>query len=146
MNKKTETMDNGFLVTAVIAGVAIGAGVIFYLIKKNDGNGYAFMNWENKEMLELEEVTQYFKNDFKNIVSVNPKAKPIALKLTPENATNYSSLKLEQDENYPISIVLTYYDEEKEEILEKNTKAYRTKKLDANLRDSFGDKDMLVLS
>ena len=42
--------------------------------------------------------------------------------------------------------VLTYYNESKEEILEDNTLIVATKEIDSNLKDAFGDKEMIVLN
>ena len=42
--------------------------------------------------------------------------------------------------------VLTYYNESKGEILEDNTLVVATKEIDSNLKDAFGDKEMIVLN
>lgn len=42
--------------------------------------------------------------------------------------------------------VLTYYNENKGEILSDNTLVIATKQLDSNLTDALGDKEMLLLN
>ena len=88
------------------------------------------------EKLTLHYVKEYF---VKQGVSIKDN-KPV---MFPIKESNDYGIVFEEGFKY---FVLTYYNESKEEILEDNTLIVATKEIDSNLKDAFGDKEMIVLN
>lgn len=126
-------MESNNWILALAAGAAL-VGVSIYLLRKRRKT----IDVETVDTLTLYYVKNYFKNNYKPIVETTPNIVPVLLKSDGktfnDNSTEYSYY------------ILTYYNRDTEEILENDTKYIRAKKLDTNLTDAFGDKDMLILS
>ena len=68
--------------------------------------------------------------------------KPVMLAVKKSSENNFG-INFEEGFEY---FVLTYYNENKGEILSDNTLVIATKSLDSNLTDALGDKEMLLLN
>ena len=151
----SDKMENNWIWVAVGAAALLGAAY-YFTNKKEDGveeplpqveemdkltlaylSDY-FTQAEEMDKLTLAYVSDYFKKSYKAVVKVHPNVIPIVLKVKGDIFGNNDADSL--------FFALTYYNKDTNGILEDNTKNIKTKSIDVNLKDAFGDKDMLVLS
>lgn len=133
----SDKMENNWIWVAVGAAALLGAAY-YFTNKKEDGVEEFFLQAEEMDKLTMAYVSDYFKKSYKAVKEVYPNVKPVVLKVKGDVFSNNDADSL--------FFSLTYYNEDTEEILEDNTKNIKTKSIDVNLKDAFGDEDMLVLS
>lgn len=133
----SDKMENNWIWVAVGAAALLGAAY-YFTNKKEDGVEEPLPQAEEMDKLTLAYVSDYFKKSYKAVVKVHPNVKPVVLKVKGDVFSNNDADSL--------FFALTYYNEDTEEILKDNTKYIKTKSIDVNLKDAFGDEDMLVLS
>lgn len=132
-----EESTNNWIFIAIAGGAAI-AGVLYFLNKKSDKK--TLIETESLDMISLEYVKNYFKNTYNSIVKENSTIVPVVLKI------HEKDMFVNNDNtSYPHYLALSYYDKNTSQVLEEHTKCIRAKKMDINLTDAFGDKDMLIL-
>lgn len=130
---------NNILITALIGGAAVIVGTALYFSKRRKSLQPKIKQVE-VDKLTLTYVANYFKI---NPHIIKDGIVPIALKIKEGNVLN---IPLESTDEFQYVVVLTYYDEKANHILSQNTLLIKAKELDINLKDSFSDKDMLVLT
>lgn len=126
--------------TLIIFSSAVVLGGIAYLLlrKKDYKQPKSELKQEKLDKLTLHYVREYF---LKQEVNISDN-KPVMLAVKKSSENNFG-INFEEGFEY---FVLTYYNENKEEILSDNTLVIATKQLDSNLTDALGDKEMLLLS
>ena len=126
--------------TLIIFSSAVVLGGIAYLLlrKKDYKQPESELKQEKLDKLTLHYVREYFLKQEINI-SEN---KPVMLAIKKSSENNFG-IDFEEGFEY---FVLTYYNENKGEILSDNTLVITTKQLDSNLTDALGDKEMLLLN
>lgn len=126
--------------TLIILSSAVVLGGIAYLLlrKKDYKQPESELKQEKLDKLTLHYVREYFLKQEINI-SEN---KPVMLAIKKSSENNFG-IDFEKGFEY---FVLTYYNENKEEILSDNTLVIATKQLDSNLTDALGDREMLLLN
>lgn len=126
--------------TLIIFSSAVALGGIAYLLlrKKDYNQPESELKQEKLDKLTLHYVREYFLKQEINI-SEN---KPVMLAIKKSSENNFG-IDFEEGFEY---FVLTYYNENKGEILSDNTLVIATKQLDSNLTDALGDKEMLLLN
>lgn len=146
-------MTTKILFSILTAGVIVGGIIYFYRRKKDVVEPSTEIEEENEtensiiEQIELEKLTlmyviNYFKEKYGSLKDEN--LKMIALKINgKENPFNINVDESAEQLNF---IALTFFDSDKNEILIENTRIIKTKELDSNLRDAFGEKEMIELS
>lgn len=121
-----------------LSAVVLG-GIAYLLLRKKDYNQpESELKQEKLDKLTLHYVREYFLKQEINI-SEN---KPIMLAIKKSSENNFG-IDFEEGFEY---FVLTYYNENKGEILSDNTLVIATKQLDSNLTDALGDKEILLLN
>lgn len=124
--------------TLLISSVIILGGVAYFLLRKERSKNTVLKLKQKKvEKLTLHDVKEYFLQQ--KIGSTDNRR---ILLLVKENSKNDFGIIFERGFQY---LVLTYYDENREEVQLENTLVIAAKELDSNLKDAFGDKEMLVL-
>ena len=124
--------------TLLISSVIILGGVAYFLLRKERSKNTVLKLKQKKvEKLTLHDVKEYFLQQ--KIGSTDNRR---ILLLVKENSKNDFGIIFERGVQY---LVLTYYDENREEVQLENTLVIAAKELDSNLKDAFGDKEMLVL-
>lgn len=134
----SDKMGNNLIWVAVGAAALLGAAYYYFTNKKEDGVEEPLLQAEEMDKLTLAYVSDYFKKSYKAVVEAYPNVQPVVLKVKGDVFSNNDADSL--------FFALTYYNEGTKEILEDNTKYIKSKSIDVNLKDAFGDKDMLVLS
>jgi len=129
-------MENNWIWVAVGAAALLGAAY-YFTNKKEDGVEEPLLTAEEMDKLTMAYVSDYFKKSYNAVKEANPNIKPVVLKTKGDVFGNNDADSL--------FFALTYYNEDTEAILEDNTKYVKVKSIDVNLKDAFGDKDMLVL-
>ena len=120
-------LTNILIIIGIIAGVALGVGTYFLFKKKTKIED--FIEYETVETLTLELVVSFFKN-------------PDVLKMLEEDK---SLLAVAIKDNSAKTVVLVCFDKEKNEIVYDKYKGYKYQKLNDDLVQMFGSKDMIVL-
>lgn len=131
-------MDNNWILVAIGAAVVIGGAVYYFASNKKEETAEVPLKAEEMEKLTFAYVEDYFKKSYVPVKEANPNVKPIALRVKGDIFSN--------NDTESLFFLLTYYNEDTKEILTDNTKYIKAKSIDVNLKDAFGDKDMLVLS
>lgn len=121
---------------AIISSVVVLGGITAYFLLRRNTKKVSELKQDKVEKLTLHYVKEYF---VKQGVSIKDN-KPV---MFPIKESNDYGIVFEEDFKY---FVLTYYNESKGEILEDNTLIVATKEIDSNLKDAFGDKEMIVLN
>lgn len=122
----------------LISSVIILGGVAYFLLRKERSkNTILKLKQKKVEKLTLHDVKEYFLQQ--KIGSTDNRRILLFVK---ENSKNDFGIIFERGFQY---LVLTYYDENREEVQLENTLVIAAKELDSNLKDAFGDKEMLVL-
>ena len=126
--------------TLIIFSSAVVLGGIAYLLlrKKDYKQPESELKQEKLDKLTLHYVREYFLKQEINI-SEN---KPVMLAIKKSSENNFG-IDFEEGFEY---FVLTYYNENKGEILSDNTLVIATKQLDSNLTDALGAREMLLLN
>ena len=123
----------------IFSSAVVLGGIAYLLLRKKDYNQpESELKQEKLDKLTLHYVREYFLKQEINI-SEN---KPIMLAIKKSSENNFG-IDFEEGFEY---FVLTYYNENKGEILSDNTLVIATKQLDSNLTDALGDKEMLLLN
>ena len=120
------TLANILIIIGIVAGVLLLAGGIFLLFKKRIKES---IDYEEIETLTLEIVVSFFKN-------------PDILRMLREDK-NLLAVAIKDDSAK--GIVLACFDKEKNEIVYDKYKGYKYQKLNDDLIQMFGNKDMIVL-
>ena len=123
------------LLLGILGFFAVGIGVIIAFANKFSKKLY---DTKEVDILKMEDVIRFFKNKevFDKLVSDN-NLMAVAIKETiKENKKDY------------YKIILTLYDEKTEDILNIDNciLAFKAKDIDTDLKNAFGDKDMIVLN
>ena len=122
----------------LISSVIILGGVAYFLLRKERSKNTVLKLKQKKvEKLTLHDVKEYFLQQ--KIGSTDNRRILLFVK---ENSKNDFGIIFERGFQY---LVLTYYDQNREEVQLENTLVISAKELDSNLKDAFGDKEMLVL-
>ncbi len=119
------TLANILIITGIIAGILLLAG-LFGLTKKKIKES---IDYETIETLTLEMAVRFFKN-------------PDMLRMLREDK-NLLAVAIKDDSAK--TVVLACFDKEKNEIVYNNYKGYKYQKLNDDLVQMFGNKDMIVL-
>ena len=135
-------MENNWIWVAVGGAVALLGAAYYFTNKKEDGVEEPLLQVEEMDKLTLAYVSDYFKKSYEAVKEVHPKVIPVVLKVKGDVFGNVFG----NNDADSLFFALTYYNKDTEEILEDNAKYIKTKSIDVNLKDAFGDKDMLVLS
>jgi hypothetical protein len=123
----------------IFSSAVVLGGIAYLLLRKKDYNQpESELKQEKLDKLTLHYVREYFLKQEINI-SEN---KPVMLAIKKSSQNNFG-IDFEEGFEY---FVLTYYNENKGEILSDNTLVIATKQLDSNLTDALGDKEMLLLN
>lgn len=123
----------------IFSSAVVLGGIAYLLLRKKDYNQpESELKQEKLDKLTLYYVREYFLKQEINI-SEN---KPVMLAIKKSSENNFG-IDFEEGFEY---FVLTYYNENKGEILSDNTLVIATKQLDSNLTDALGDKEMLLLN
>jgi len=122
--------DRGFIILVII-------GLLKGMINTNIEGYFLGMCVYPMPLIILYILEDYFKKSYAPILKDKPNIQPIALKVKGDIFSN--------NDEESLFFALTYYDKDAEEILEGHTKYIKAKSIDVNLKDAFGDKDMLVL-
>ncbi|RDU66066.1 hypothetical protein CQA53_04480 [Helicobacter didelphidarum] len=124
--------NSGFIIGGVaIAAIAFAGFMIFNKTKKLKKSH--MMNHIDKDILTMKEVIEYFRDTH-------------VLNQLQQNKNYIAVVMREQTQDGKIGIILTLFDAQNEKILDTfNAKYYCVKELDSDLKDSFGNKDMIVL-
>lgn len=124
------------LLFGILGFFAVGIGIIIAFVNKFSKKTY---NTKEVEILKLEDVIIFFKKKeiFDKLVS-NDNLIAVAIK---------EKNKLKSDK-YSYNILLTLYDEKTEDILtiDNCTLMFKAKDIDNDLKNAFGNKDMIVLN
>lgn len=120
----------------IISSVVVLGGIAAYLLLKRNTKKVSELKQDKVEKLTLHYVKEYF---VKQGVSLKDN-KPVMVLI---KESNDYGIVFEEGFKY---FALTYYNESKGEILEDNTLIVATKEIDSNLKDAFGDKEMIVLN
>lgn len=120
-------LTNILIIIGIIAGVALGVGTYFLFKKKTKIED--FIEYETVETLTLELVVSFFKN-------------PDVLKMLKEDK---NLLAVAIKDNSAKTVVLSCFDKEKNEIVYDKYKGYKYQKLNDDLVQMFGNKDMILL-
>lgn len=123
------------LLLGILGFFAVGIGIIIAITNKFSKKLY---NVKEVDILKMEDVIIFFKKKevFDKLVSDN-NLMAVAIKETiKENKKDY------------YKITLTLYDEKTEDILNIDNciLAFKAKDIDTDLKNAFGDKDMIVLN
>lgn len=123
----------------IFSSALVLGGIAYLLLRKKDYNQpESELKQEKLDKLTLHYVREYFLKQEINI-SEN---KPVMLAIKKSSENNFG-IDFEEGFEY---FVLTYYNENKGEILSDNTLVIATKQLDSNLTDALGDREMLLLN
>jgi hypothetical protein len=123
----------------IFSSAVVLGGIAYLLLRKKDYNQpESELKQEKLDKLTLHYVREYFLKQEINI-SEN---KPVMLAIKKSSENNFG-IDFEEGFEY---FVLTYYNENKGEILSDNTLVIATKQLDSNLTDALGDREMLLLN
>ena len=124
------------LLFGILGFFAVGIGIIVAITNKFSKK---FYNVKEVDILKMEDVIRFFKNKevFDKLVSDN-NLMAVAIK---------EKIKVKSDK-YSYNILLTLYDEKTEDILNIDNCAlmFKAKDIDTDLKNAFGDKDMIVLN
>ena len=124
------------LLFGILGFFVVGIGIIIVFVNKFSKKTY---NTKEVEILKLEDVIIFFKKKeiFDKLVS-NDNLIAVAIK---------EKNKLKSDK-YSYNILLTLYDEKTEDILtiDNCTLMFKAKDIDNDLKNAFGNKDMIVLN
>ena len=124
------------LLFGILGFFAVGIGIIVAITNKFSKKLY---NIKEVDILKMEDVIRFFKNKevFDKLVSDN-NLMAVAIK---------EKIKVKSDK-YSYNILLTLYDEKTEDILNIDNCAlmFKAKDIDTDLKNAFGDKDMIVLN
>lgn len=131
-------MDNNWILIAVGAAVVIGGAAYYFVSNKPKEEANLLPQAEEMDKLTLTYVEDYFKQSYASVKKTTPNIKPIVLRAKGEMFGN--------NDTESLFFALTYYNEDTKEILTDNSKYIKVKSIDINLKDAFGDKEMLVLS
>ena len=119
-------------IAGIIAGIcAVGAAALLFFFKRNAEKNYP--NVKEKDLLKMEEVIVFFrKKEILEQLKSNENIVAVAIK--------------EKKKDY-YNIVCTLYDKKKEDILDiaECSLIFKTKDIDKDLQNAFGNKDMIVL-
>ena len=121
------------LLLGILGFFAVGIGVIIAFANKFSKKLY---NVKEVEILKMEDVIIFFKK------------KEIIEKLKSDSNLLAVAIKEQVKDKY--NIVLTLYDKSTDEVLNIDNCAYalkfKAKDIDTDLKNAFGDKDMIVLN
>ena len=121
------TLANILIIIGIVAGVALGVGTYFLFKKKTKIEDV--IEYESVETLTLELVVSFFKNlDVLKMLKEDKNLLAVAIK-----------------DDSAKAIVLACFDKEKNEIVYDKCKGYKYQKLNDDLIQMFGNKDMIVL-
>lgn len=115
------------LLLGILGFVVVGIGIITAFAKKS---------YETKEVeiLKMEDVIIFFKK------------KEVFDKLVSNN--NFMAVAIKENKNGYYQIICTIYDKNKEKVsnIDNCTLMFKAKNIDNDLKNAFGDKDMIVLN
>jgi len=129
----------------MITGISIGIiiiGLIIYFRRRKNEIDLSKLNREEIDLLLLVDLTNYIKESF---IRINDKSiEPIVLNLkkSPTKGISFNENEYKGKHIY----VATFYNKEKEEIVEEFSKVFIAKKIDETIIQAFGDKNMIVLT
>lgn len=90
----------------------------------------------------LKNIMEFFLSRINKILQKRPNVVPISMKIKEDlEAGNYNTVSMSGT-----YVVNTFYDSEKEEILEDQSEIVSYEKLDEATKNNFGNKDMIVLN
>ena len=119
------------LLFGILGFFAVGIGIIIAFVNKFSKKTY---NTKEVEILKMEDVIIFFKK------------KEIFDKL--KSNDNFLAVAIKENKKDYYQIVCTIYDKSKEEVLNFNncTLMFKAKDIDNDLKNAFGNKDMIVLN
>lgn len=119
------------LLFGILGFFAVGIGVIIAITNKFSKKLY---NVKEVEILKMEDVIRFFKN------------KEVFDKLSSNE--NFISVAIKENKKDYYQILCAIYDKSKEEVLDIDNCAlmFKAKDIDTDLKNAFGDKNMIVLN
>ena len=119
------------LLFGILGFFAVGIGIIIAFANKFSKK---FYNIKEVDILKMEDIIIFFKQ------------KEVFDKLSSNK--NFISVAIKENKKDYYQIVLTIYDKSKEEVLNIDNCAlmFKAKDIDTDLKNAFGDKDMIVLN
>lgn len=119
------------LLFGILGFFAVGIGIIVAITNKFSKKLY---NVKEVDILKMEDIIIFFKQ------------KEVFDKLSSNK--NFISVAIKENKKDYYQIVLTIYDKSKEEVLNIDNCAlmFKAKDIDTDLKNAFGDKDMIVLN
>lgn len=119
-------------IVCIIIGICVvGTASILFFLKKRDKTYYS--NIKEIDLLKMEEVIVFFRK------------KEVLEKL--KSNENIIAVAIKEDKKDYYHIICTLYDKQKDDILNINgcSLIFKTKNIDKDLKNAFGDKDMIIL-
>lgn len=120
-------------------------GVVYFFIKNKDKKNIDIESFHPivVDLLLMVDITNYLKEHYSSVISEYPNIHPVAIRLKTSPSNNIV-FDIEKYKNKNI-ILITFYNQDDENIIEKFIRVYVTNELDKTVIDAFGDKDMLIL-
>ena len=119
------------LLFGILGFFAVGIGVIIAFANKFSKKLY---NTKEVDTLKMEDVIRFFKN------------KEVFDKISSNK--NFISVAIKENKKDYYNILCAIYDKSKEKVLDIDNCAlmFKAKDIDTDLKNAFGDKDMIVLN
>lgn len=119
------------LLFGILGFFAVGIGVIIAITNKFSKK---FYNVKEVDILKMEDVIRFFKN------------KEVFDKISSNE--NFISVAIKENKKDYYNILCAIYDKSKEKVLDIDNCAlmFKAKDIDTDLKNAFGDKDMIVLN
>lgn len=119
------------LLLGILGFVVVGIGIIIAFTNKFSKKLY---ETKEVEILKMEDVIIFFKK------------KEVFDKLVSNN--NFMAVAIKENKNGYYQIICTIYDKSKEKVLniDNCTLMFKAKNIDNDLKNAFGNKDMIVLN
>lgn len=118
-------------IVCIIGICVVGVASFLFFFKRNAAKNYP--NIKELELLKMEDVIVFFRK------------KEVLEKL--KSNENIIAVAIRENKKDYYEILCTLYDQEKKEILniDECSLIFKTKNIDKDLKNAFGDKDMIIL-
>ncbi|WP_297284997.1 hypothetical protein [uncultured Brachyspira sp.] len=119
-------------IVCIIIGICVvGVASFLFFFKRNAAKNYP--NIKELELLKMEDVIVFFRK------------KEVLEKL--KSNENIIAVAIRENKKDYYEILCTLYDQQKKEILniDECSLIFKTKNIDKDLKNAFGDKDMIIL-
>lgn len=119
------------LISIIVGICVVGVAAFLFFFKRNATKNYP--NIKELELLKMEDVIVFFRK------------KEVLEKL--KSNENIIAVAIRENKKDYYEILCTLYDQQKKEILniDECSLIFKTKNIDKDLKNAFGDKDMIIL-